>query len=147
MAFLSFADKQQIRQRVQALQESKQLRDKNAQRQFRSIGSIGRLMHFIGLEKPHFKSLIKPETFLDFIVALPKRSNPRIAAQSGAFVVFGCGSTIYSARPGCFRSVRLVVPADVKPRLLGELDKLNVNERTMFPEIDRTANFLKAQYG
>lgn len=34
------------------------------------------------------------------------------------------------------------IDADYKERILGELDKLGVNEKTLFPEIERAARYI-----
>ena len=39
------------------------------------------------------------------------------------------------------------IPADKKPDILKDLDRININESTVYPSLDRSANYLKKIYG
>lgn len=72
----------------------------------------------------------------------PKLSNRRILAQEGCFFAFGLTEKIDSrAMPGV-RVERIRVPAGDKGDILAQLKRVAINERTMFPEIERAAKYL-----
>src|SRR5205085_5131649 len=51
--------------------------------------AMDRLLQFVRDEKPYFRSrAIKSDLFKTYLV-IPKKNNPRIIAQSGAFLIFG----------------------------------------------------------
>ena len=40
----------------------------------------------------------------------------------------------------------LIIPSSAKKRILKHLDLLNINERTMFPEIESVSKYIKEKY-
>ena len=145
-AFLSHKEKKNIKLTLNRMIEETKFSDRDEVRKFRNITAMKRVLHFIRQEKPHFQNKITPPTLRQFIVALPKRSNRRISAQTGAFIVFGCYRTLNDNVSPQFRTQRFTIPAKYKERLCGHLSKLSINEPAMFPEIDRTAQFLNYKY-
>lgn len=146
LAFLSHSEKSRIKTNLNDMLENGRFRDRQAIRNFRKTKPMKRLLHFIRHEKPHFDNLIRPPTLRQFVVVLPKRSNRRIVAQSGAFIVCGCHSTLRERVSPKFRMQRFEIPAACKKNICSDLSKLGIDERTMFPEIERTARFLHSQY-
>ena len=146
LAFLTDTEKKRIKSNLDRMLEEHEISDRRDIKNFRATAPMRRLLHFIRNEKPHFENAIKPHTLRQFVLVLPKRSNRRIVAQSGAFIVFGCHSTLNDDVSPKFRTERFVIPSDCKERICTDLSKLSINERTMFPEIDRAANFLNKQY-
>jgi hypothetical protein len=71
-----------------------------------------------------------------------KLNNRRILAQNGAFFLFGLTPAIRETNSLGIQVQRISVPVESKKRILGELDKLNINEKTLFPEIERAARYL-----
>ncbi|MCO5793618.1 MAG: FRG domain-containing protein [Blastomonas sp.] len=103
---------------------------------------IKRLLHFIRQEKYGFLDEIKPSDLDSIILVKPKQNNKRILAQAGAFFVFGLDDIIESGSIDGINVEYLTISAKSKPRILEELDRLGINEKTMFPEIERAARYI-----
>ena len=109
---------------------------------FNETTPIKRLLHFIRQDKNGFLSEIEPSDLDGVFLVKPKQNNKRILAQAGAFFVFGLIEEIHDDNPDGIAVDRLVVKAEAKRPILAELDKLGINEKTMFPEIDRAARYI-----
>jgi hypothetical protein len=57
--------------------------------EFNKTETVERLVQFIKEEKPYFLNRVDPVDLLRMEVAIPKKNNVRIAAQSGAFLTYG----------------------------------------------------------
>lgn len=125
---------------------------------FNEQPTVRRLVQFIKQEKPYFEPRIDPlDLFLPEVV-LPKKNNMRIAAQSGAFIIYGLDrkKTIRRARPFLSRLPKdsnnalttylLDVDSTQKTSLLEELSAVGINEYTVYPELDKVAGFIKSKY-
>lgn len=150
LAFLSRSEKDGITSNIEYMLSVKKFYDRDENTKLRNSRPMKKLLHFIRQEKPHFRSEIQPGSLRQFVVVNPKRSNRRIIAQSGAFIVFGIVPELGDAgTPNAskkFEMVKVLIPKDSKHLILSQLDRLSVNASTMFPEIDQTAIFLKTQY-
>jgi hypothetical protein len=111
-------------------------------KEFNASLPIKRLLHFIRQEKNGFEPEIKPTDINDIILVRPKQNNRRILAQSGAFFVFGERDEIVATDNNIISIARITVAADAKQTIRDELDKLGINEKTLFPEIERAARYL-----
>lgn len=104
------------------------------------------LVFNVGMEKPHFRKLINPSDLLRPIYVKPKMSNKRIIAQSGAFMLYGA-----SLNPGDLgnrlRQDRIWIHEEDKTTIRDDLAMLGIHERTLFPEIDKSAKFISESYG
>jgi hypothetical protein len=109
---------------------------------FNETTPIKRLLHFIRQDKNGFLSEIEPSDLDGVFLVKPKQNNKRILAQAGAFFVFGLTEEIHDDNLDGITVDRLIVKADAKRPMLAELDKLGINEKTMFPEIDRAARYI-----
>ncbi|WP_163851001.1 FRG domain-containing protein [Pseudooceanicola aestuarii] len=118
-----------------------------------------RLVHFIKTEKPYFENRIDPADIFQPSFFLPKRNNPRISAQSGCFAILGLddnsqgkASTTSAAdqlavdTPHIRGEMVLNIPNDSKPRILEQLEIVGINIGTVYPELAKKAEYLKAQY-
>lgn len=103
---------------------------------------IPKLHHFICEEKPYFIPKIKPSTFRQYIAVLPKRNNKRMIAQSGAFIVFPQNLELTESRSPRISIQEVVIPADSKRLLIGQLDRININLSALFPEMSMTSEYL-----
>lgn len=103
---------------------------------------IKRLIHFIRQEKTGFESEIVPPDLDDIVLVKPKQSNKRILAQAGAFFAFGLTPELIDGNRAGIGVERITVVGDRKTKILEELDKLGINEKTLFPEIERAARYL-----
>ncbi len=104
-------------------------------------GEGKRLSHFIKTEKPYFLPEIKIEDLSKIVLVKPKQNNRRILAQQGAFFLFGLDDQIDPDEHE-IRVTRMIVPADLKTPLTKELDLLNINGSSMFPEIESAAKYI-----
>lgn len=114
---------------------------------FNSSPPIERLLHFIKEEKPYFRPLIKKEDLKKVICIKSKLNNQRILVQSGSFLLFGIAQALDAAPAPGITIERLAIKDTEKPKILAELDKLNINESTLFPGIENAAKYIGAKYG
>jgi hypothetical protein len=103
---------------------------------------IKRLVHFARQEKTGFEPEIIPSDLNEIILVKPKHSNKRILAQAGAFFAFGLAEQLEDSNTAGIDVERITVAAEQKAPIRGELDKLGINEKTLFPEIERAARYL-----
>ncbi|MES2046704.1 MAG: FRG domain-containing protein [Pseudomonadota bacterium] len=103
---------------------------------------VKRLLHFVRGEKPAFDPDIVPSDLSRTLLVKPKLSNRRILAQEGCFFVFGLVEEMRPTGVPGVRVERIRIPADDKLEILAALSRVAVNERTMFPEIERAAKYL-----
>ena len=109
---------------------------------FNNKRPIKRLLHFISSEKPAFAPDIVPSHLSRIFLVKPKLSNRRILAQEGCFFAFGFADEIQARGMPGVRVQRIRVPAGDKADILAQLKRVAINERTMFPEIERAAKYL-----
>lgn len=110
--------------------------------EFNDSTPVKRLLHFINQEKHSFLPEIEPTDLDSIILVKPKQNNKRILAQAGAFFAFGLTDEIVAGNGDGIKVERIPVAADLKPEILSQLDKLGINEKTMFPEIERAARYI-----
>ena len=88
----------------------------------------------------------------------PKLDNPRIVRQQGAFLIFGAESSfVYNSTKPMpeikkdwiikgNNNNKIIIKSSKKESILKELDKLGINKSTLFPEIDKVADYIKEKY-
>lgn len=119
---------------------------------FNQTKEIRYLLHEIKQEKPYFEPEILRKDLKSVICVRPKMENPRIIRQDGAFFLFGVDGEkqapasvpekyIASSGPR-----RIIVIGSEKRRIRGQLESLGISKGTVYPEIDRVAEFLKNVY-
>lgn len=104
---------------------------------------------------------INPESFIkliqDTIFVMPSYSNSRLIRQSGAFLIPGAINITVNEQNlwDCqiSKSVKnlnqevdkkhIIIPQDSKEKLLDELDFFNINESTLFPELEHQMSHIK----
>ena len=125
---------------------------KLTQKQFKATNEIRYLLHEIKHEKPYFKPSIV-RTHLESVVCVkPKMDNPRIIRQDGAFLLFGVSGTKMSPAivPPEYlaneNSNRILVIPDKKKLMLQQLEALGITQGTIYPEIERVAEYIKTTY-
>ena len=107
-------------------------------KEFCANESMQKLLHFIRQEKSYFIDEIVPEHLSSIMVVRGKQSNPRIMAQSGAFLLFGDNADFAQDPKGSGIHKRTMkIPANDKRRILRDLDRININESTVYPGLDR----------
>ncbi|WP_312423734.1 FRG domain-containing protein [Anaerospora hongkongensis] len=111
---------------------------------------IDQLVHQIHEEKPYFRKNIEPKHLNNYIICVkPKQDNDRIFAQQGAFLLFGIKgkksecSDFYTKEDKIIDHQSWVVDKNSKDEILKQLDRLNINQATIFPELQKTAKYFK----
>ncbi|WP_190323115.1 FRG domain-containing protein [Candidatus Tokpelaia sp.] len=117
--------------------------------------AYNRLIYAIRRESPGFAPKIKRHHLRRAFFVRPLYSNPRIRAQAGGFLVSAFareytkileneGDKGKGADKISYDS--FLIEAGDKQKILQELDALQINEMTLFPEIEHAANYLKNAY-
>jgi len=112
------------------------------QGEFNESLPIKRLLHFVRQEKASFEPEIIPSDLGDIVLVKPKQSNKRILAQAGAFFAFGLTEKLSDGNRAGISIERITIAGDMKGAIITDLDKLGINEKTLFPEIERAARYL-----
>lgn len=107
---------------------------------------IDRLLQFIKTEKPHFRPIIQPVHLRSTVAVKPKQNSSRIIAQSGAFMLVGLLQDLKNEPPRDLIINRITIPASAKEQIRDELDAMSINDRTLFPEIEKSARYFKNKY-
>jgi len=107
---------------------------------------VGRLLWFVRIEKPHFEPKIVPEHMKLPVFVKPKMSNRRIIAQSGAFIIYGARRLSAKEVDTDLRMSNLAIPAENKPEIRDQLERLGIHASSLFPEIDKAAEFIVRRY-
>lgn len=121
-------------------------------KKFNSQPAIRYLLHEIKQEKPYFEPEIVREHLESVVCVRPKLENPRIIRQDGAFFLFGVNGAkaVRASVPEKYvasaAEKRILVIGSEKAKIRGQLEALGISKSTVYPEIDRVAEFLKAHY-
>ena len=119
---------------------------------------LKKLLHYIREDKSYFKPIINPNDIGKILAVKPKLDNPRIVRQQGAFLIFGAESSFdyntTKSMPEIKRewiikgnnNNKIIIKSSKKESILKELDKLGINKSTLFPEIDKVADYIKEKY-
>jgi hypothetical protein len=117
-------------------------------KEFCAKGSMQKLLHFIRQEKSYFADEIVPDHISSIMVVRGKQSNPRIVAQSGAFLLFGDDADFaFDPKGGGIHKRTMKIPSNAKNRILRDLDRININKSTVYPSLDSSSEYLKNAYG
>lgn len=98
-------------------------------------------------EKPAFQRRIEPGDILSPLFIQPNRANPRITNQQGAFLLSGLSSDLEEAEKKIkarIAKTRFVVKSEKKERILEELDLLAINKASIYPNMEKTAEYIKS---
>ncbi|WP_421793840.1 FRG domain-containing protein [Hydrocarboniphaga effusa] len=106
--------------------------------------AVEQLLQFIKQEKPFFRDKIDPVHLRSIICVKGKRTNSRIAFQSGAFLLFGHEAVFDEAGTAKIAVQRFSITG--KRALLDQLDHLNINESTVFPYIEQSARYIASKF-
>lgn len=105
--------------------------------------SIARLYHEIKHEVPSFEESIKPLDIGVPYFVKPIKTNQRIVKQEGSFIICGLTEDVENLEQQLNKIVIARISIRKKGAILKELDSLGINEATLFPEMDKVANYLK----
>lgn len=109
----------------------------------------------ISLRENDYKRFIRMIQSNSFVVSA--HSNERLTRQSGAFIIpsaikiikdAGCKGSLLVRKARCdlddaFEKDLFIIPADKKESIREELDFLNINEATLFPELEHQLTYLQ----
>ncbi len=95
---------------------------------------------------------INPFDLFSVVPVQPKQTNERIIRQQGAFIAYGLmGEKVarklterymYKERG---KIVKYIIPAENKKDILLELESLGINAATIYPELDKVADYLQSK--
>lgn len=106
--------------------------------------AVRKLVSFIKDEKPHFENRVSPKTLKSIICIKGIQNNHRITSQSGAFFLFGQDVSFDEDNFTGIYVERVIVKN--KESILKELDLLNINESTVFPQTDSSARYIAQKF-
>lgn len=120
--------------------------------EFNKIKIISELVHFIREDKAYFLPRVDPVHLDNFVVVVkPKMVIDRIVNQSGAFVLFGikkskrvCSDLNINAEG--FKQKIIIIPSIYKQTIMKDLKLFNINDSTVFCDMDNTARYFKDKY-
>lgn len=144
LALLSARDRELINAKLSIAPTIKVDEVSDFRQGFNNEESTKRLLHYIRGEKPYFEANINPLDLCSVICVKGKRTNDRITSQSGAFLLFG-DETTFTEEGTPDIKIRRITITD-KERILRELATLNINESTVFPNLENSCNSIKKKY-
>lgn len=107
---------------------------------------IEQFFHSIKRHNGAFEREIVPYDMLKPQFVKPNKDNPRILKQDGAFIA--CGLSLDDRE--CDMKIRkcllreIAIDAESKKHILESLEQIGINEATLFPEVDKIANYLRS---
>lgn len=121
---------------------------------------FGKLLHNIREDKSYFDAIIDPEDISRVFAVRPKLDNPRIVKQQGAFLIYGVHPVQFTGfedyKPIAtlnkewvikgLSAERILIDKDSKSIILKELEQLGITQSTLFPEVDKIADFVKRKF-
>ena len=113
-----------------------------AKKKFNGETTVKRLLHFVRSEKPAFEAEIEPEHLFSIHLVKPKLNNRRILAQEGAFLAFGLVQELPKTGTAEIAVESMRIEPGRKAGIRRQLAGLSINERTLYPEIERAARYL-----
>ena len=108
--------------------------------------TIEKMLHKIKDEKPHFPDYVDPDLLDGATFVKPKMNNVRIKSQSGLFILFGMLKEIDKEGYKDVKISSIAVDKNKKLKIKNTLDMININEKTLFPFIEKTANYISRKY-
>lgn len=111
-------------------------------RQFNERKDIKALVHKICDEKPNFKNEVDPQHLLNSILLVkPRQDFKRLTLQNGLFAIFGIDKkkqkkVDFEFQNLEYRIIHIIVPDECKENILKELDCLNINQGTLYGDMD-----------
>ena len=107
---------------------------------------FNKLLQEIKLEKPSFNSEIEIGDLLNPLFIQPNMTNSRIQNQQGAFLLSGLCDNLNTCTERLNSRVakqRIIVKASAKKKILAQLDNIGINKGTVYPNIEKIADYLK----
>lgn len=101
--------------------------------------------HSVKRSNAAFEREINPLDLLTPRFVQPHKDNPRILKQDGAFIISGlCKDDNESdARIKKYVTETVMIRGEYKKTIVRELDKVGINTASLFPEVDKVAEYLR----
>ena len=108
---------------------------------------LERYYHAIKRHNGAFEREIIPFDMLKPLFVQPNKDNPRILKQDGAFIVSALdeNDTESDMKIRKYLADEIIVPYTAKKSILEELEYVGINEATLFPEVDKVADYLRSR--
>lgn len=108
-------------------------------------GEVEHFYHAIKRDNGAFEREIVPLDLLRPIFVQTNKDNPRILKQDGAFILCGLdlneADSNYKIKKQVIKEI--IIPAYAKKGIIDELEQICINQATLFPEVDKVADYLK----
>ncbi len=108
--------------------------------------AIDRLCQLIQEEKPYFRNRIDIKDFFRVIVVEPQQLSERLRAQSGAFLLSAFHERFERSEVEgkilnipVYAHYTLSIPHRRKPKIIEDLNLINIRRETLFPGLDESA--------
>lgn len=106
--------------------------------------TINKLYHEIMTEVGFEKRILAIDLLQNYFVQ-PDNSNKRIDKQSGAFIISGLSKDQQEIEEKIKYNVVYKIKINNQDKILKELDILKINEATLFPELDKIAEYFTSK--
>lgn len=103
-------------------------------------------LHYIKDDKPYFENRLCDKDVRKVVCVKGKSTNPRIYAQSGAFLLFGLDAILDDDNDFNFNITHYIIKSESKQKILEQLDLLNINESTVFPYLENSAKYISHKF-
>lgn len=103
---------------------------------FNNEDTVKRLLHEVKKENPAFENIINPKHLLQNYFIIPKKDNPRIIRQSGAFIIYGLEEKEIKFNK------RIKIPSNSKETILRQLKCFGISKATLHPELYKFAEYV-----
>lgn len=106
---------------------------------------LERYYHAIKRHNGAFEREIVPFDMLKPQFVQPNKDNPRILKQDGAFIVSGLDKNDIESdmKIRKYLANEVIIPHSAKKRILDDLEYVGINQATLFPEVDKVADYLR----
>lgn len=107
---------------------------------------LNKLLLEICSEKPAFQPRIEFGDLLNPLFVQPNMTNPRIINQQGAFLLSGLCADKTEAKNKInarIAQTQIIIPANRKKEILAQLDSIGINKGTIYPNMEKIADYLK----
>lgn len=105
--------------------------------EFNKQDVVKRLLHEVKKEKPAFENIINPEHLLNNYFLLPKKNNPRIIRQGGAFVIYGLQDEEVKNQG------KVTIQKQSKKKILKQLRNFGISKDSLYPELYKVSEYIK----
>lgn len=119
---------------------------------FNKNQQIIHLLHEVKKEKPYFEPHIRANHLETAVFVKPKLDNARVIRQDGAFIIFGIDgqktkpASVPAGYTATTQSRRILIIDESKQKIRQQLESLGVTKGTIYPEIEKVAEYIKSLY-